>query len=182
MSTFSSSDLKLHWEDIISLRPLLGAWLNTDDWNRIWPVCGEIWNEEQCLSDCISKYLPPAAFVMRDKRFMPTQAGQWSGVEALHNISWWLLCFEQNSFHILCLLFFFFPLNFFYKNMGPWDFFESFLNKQNIFLTKLCISVHEVVLKVRTMIFLKFDIYQALGWALYKCYLFFKATLWGTSY
>ena len=66
--------------------------------------------------------------------------------------------------------------------MGPWDFFESFLNKQNIFLTKLCISVHEVVLKVRTMIFLKFDIYQALGWALYKCYLFFKATLWGTSY
>lgn len=39
------------------------------------------------------------------------------------------------------------------ENMGPWDFFESFLNKQNIFLIKLCISVHEVVLKLRTMIF-----------------------------
>lgn len=37
--------------------------------------------------------------------------------------------------------------------MGPWDFFESFLNKQNIFIIKLCIPVHEVVLKVRTMIF-----------------------------
>ena len=49
--------------------------------------------------------------------------------------------------------FFFFPLKFFHENMGPWDFFESFLNKQNIFIIKLCIPVHEVVLKVRTMIF-----------------------------
>lgn len=32
---------------MISLRPLLGAWLNTDDWKRMWnPLCGEIWNKD----------------------------------------------------------------------------------------------------------------------------------------
>lgn len=151
MSTFSSSDLKLHWEDIISLRPLLGAWLNTDDWNRIWPLCGEIWNEEQCLSDCVSKHFPLLPLWCQINASCPLRQGSEAGLRLF-------IILADDSYalsrtHFKCLLFF--PSIFFCDNMGPWDLFESFLNKQNIFLIKLCVSVHEVVLKVRTMIFLR---------------------------
>lgn len=100
----SSSDLKLHLEDVINLRPLLGAWLNTADWNRMWnPLDGEIRNKEQHLSKYVCKHLPSAAFVIPNKCSGTTQAGQGRGGKALDDNNWWLLCQGQNSFYILCL-------------------------------------------------------------------------------